>query len=256
MHRSGRHNVADPLSRNPNFKHLNALLAVTARNSTGNSVKGCTGNWSVQELHSDPASDTTASHAGQNCRRGASTPATGPNTTPLNTADNQHPADPTQPTSIDEQSATAQQPSSSETADDLHDVSWFDDFAEAYAADPDFAEDKKTPDFTFAAGLWWKGDCIVVLKSVDTKRLILQAFHAHPITVCTCLLMMGIHSIRTAALQNFTCFQPVQTMLHASLQSSVRRYPSKQMSSPCRCPKCKQGLAGKMEAYLCCSWWA
>ena len=29
VHRAGRHNVADPLSRNPAFKHLNALLAVS-----------------------------------------------------------------------------------------------------------------------------------------------------------------------------------------------------------------------------------
>ena len=106
----------------------------------------------MQELHSDPASDTTASHAGQKHRKGASTPATGANTTPLNTADKQHLADTTQPMSVDKQSAMAQQPSSSETADDLHDVSWFDDFAEAYAADPDFADDEKTAAFTFAAG--------------------------------------------------------------------------------------------------------
>ena len=72
----------------------------------------------MQELHSDPASATTASHAGQKRRKGASTPATGANTTPLNTADAQLPADPTQPMSVNEQSATAQQPSSSETADD------------------------------------------------------------------------------------------------------------------------------------------
>ena len=69
------------------------------------------------ELHSDPASDTTASHAGQKRRKGASTPATGANTTPLNTTDKQHLADPTQP-NVDKQSATAQQPSSLETVDD------------------------------------------------------------------------------------------------------------------------------------------
>ena len=45
---------------------------------------------------------------------------------------------------------------------------------------PNVADDAETADFTFAAGLWWKGDCIVVLKSADTKRLILQAFHDHP----------------------------------------------------------------------------
>ena len=179
VHRSGRHNVADPLSRNPEFKHLNALLAVTTRCSTGNSVKGSIGERSVQELHSGSASDTTAFHAGQKRRRGVSTPATGANTTPLNTADNQHLADLAQPMSIDEQSATGQPPSS-ESVDALHDVSLIDDFAEAYAADPDFADDEKTADFTFAAGLWWKGDRIVVPKSADTKRLVLQAFHDHP----------------------------------------------------------------------------
>ena len=180
MHGSGRHNVADPLSRNPNFKHLNALLAVTTRSSTGNSVRGSTGKQSVQDLHSDPASDTTASHAGQKRRKGASTPTTGANTTPLNTADDQHPADSTRPMSVHEQSATVQQPSSSGTAGDLHDISWYDVFAEAYAADPDFTDEEKTADLTFAAGLWWKADRIVVPKSADTKRLILQAFHDHP----------------------------------------------------------------------------
>ena len=51
------------------------------------------------------------------------------------------------------QSAIAQQRSSSETADDLHDDCWFDNFDEAYAADPDFADDdEKTADFTFVAG--------------------------------------------------------------------------------------------------------
>ena len=80
--------------------------------------------------------------------------------------------------SVHEQSATVvtvQQPSSSGTACDLHDISCFDDFAEAYATDPNFADEEKTADFTFAAGLWspWKGDGIVVPKSADTKRLIL-----------------------------------------------------------------------------------
>ena len=97
MHRSDRHNVVDPLSRNPNFKHLNALLAVTTRSSTGNSVRGSAGKRSVQDLRSDPASGTTASQSGQKRRKGASTPATSANTTPLNTAGDQHPADSTQP---------------------------------------------------------------------------------------------------------------------------------------------------------------
>ena len=36
VHRSGGRNVVDPLSRNPNFKYLNALLAVTTRSSSAN----------------------------------------------------------------------------------------------------------------------------------------------------------------------------------------------------------------------------
>ena len=71
--------------------------------------------------------------------------------------------------------STDQQPSSA--ADD---VSLIDDLTQAYAADPYFTDDEKTADLTFAAGLWWKGNCIVVPNSADTKRLILQAFHDHP----------------------------------------------------------------------------
>ena len=89
VHIPGKHHVTDPLSRNPNFKHLIALLAVITRNSTGNSVKGSTGKRSVQELPSNPVSDTTAPHAGQKRRKGACTPATGANTTSVNTADKQ-----------------------------------------------------------------------------------------------------------------------------------------------------------------------
>lgn len=43
-----RHNVADPLSPNPNFKQLNALLGVTTRSLTDNPDKGSKGKHSVQ----------------------------------------------------------------------------------------------------------------------------------------------------------------------------------------------------------------
>lgn len=121
VHRAGRHNVVDRLSRNPNFKHLNALLAV--------SIRGSTGKRSVQELHTAP--DTTASQAGQKRRKGVSSPATGANTIPLNTADKQQPA------------VSQPQSPSSETTDALHDVSLIDDLAEAYTADPLFADEAK-----------------------------------------------------------------------------------------------------------------
>ncbi|KAL0052364.1 hypothetical protein WJX82_000917 [Trebouxia sp. C0006] len=65
-------------------------------------------------------------------------------------------------------------------ADELTDHSLIDDIAEAYAADPFFADAAKTAEFIFAQSLWWKGDLIVVPDSKDTKRLILEAFHDHP----------------------------------------------------------------------------
>ena len=75
VHRSGRHNVADPLSHNPTFKQLKALLAITARSPTHKR--------SVQDMHSDPASDIAASQADQKPRKTATTPATGANTVPV-----------------------------------------------------------------------------------------------------------------------------------------------------------------------------
>ncbi|KAL0038535.1 hypothetical protein WJX77_009904 [Trebouxia sp. C0004] len=171
VHKAGRHNVADPLSRNPDSKSINALLAVTTRGSTGKR--------SVQELHSGPAPDFPASQAGQKRRRGASTPATGANTIPLDATSKQHSADcANSSSSSGSDSQDAQQ--SSAAADALPDVSLIDDLVEAYAADPYFADATKTAGLTYAQELWWKGDRIVVPNSVDTKRLILQAFHDHP----------------------------------------------------------------------------
>ena len=218
VHRAGRHNVADPLSRNPKFKHLNALLAVTTRSSTGNFVKGSTGKRSVQELHSDPASDTTASSAGQKRRKSVSTPATGANTIPLHTTSKQQSADSTLTISMDGLSAAAQPSSSSETDDDLYDISMIDDLAEAYAADPYSADDEKTADLTFASGLWWKGDCIVVPNSADTKRLILQGFHDHP--------MAGHHGVtKTLKVIKSRFYWP-------NADTEVRNYV-------CNCPSCQ-----------------
>ena len=56
-----------------------------------------------QSIHSDPASDVAASQADQKRRKGASTPATGADTIPLNTTNNQRSADSSQPMSIDGQ---------------------------------------------------------------------------------------------------------------------------------------------------------
>ena len=164
VHRAGRHNVADPLRRNPAFKHLNALLAVSTRGSTRKR--------SVQDLHADPATatDATAAWAGQKRRKAASTPATGANTIPVPAT--RHSADTTAST---EQTVTIDHPS-----DTIDDLSLVDNLVEGYAADPFFADDKRTAGLTFAQDLWWKGNRIVVPDSADTKKVILQAFHNHP----------------------------------------------------------------------------
>ena len=166
VHRAGRHNVADPLSRNPAFKHLNALLAVSTRGSTGKR--------SVQELHSGPPPDL--SQAGQKRKRGASTPATGANATPISSGQRTAVAANPNQQSVNPNAADQSSPA----MDDLAGNSLIDDIAEAYAADPVFADEEKTAGFTFAQSLWWKGDLIVVPDSTDTKRLILEAFHDHP----------------------------------------------------------------------------
>ena len=152
-------------------------------------------------------------------KKGAPTPATGAHTTPLSTISKQLSADHTsQTTSIDAQSAATQQPSSSETSDTLHDYSLINNLAEAYAADPYFANDEKTADLTFAAGLCWKGHCIVVPNSADTKRLILQAFHDHP--------MAGHHGVtKTLKAINGCFYWPNADM-------EVRNYV-------CKCPSCQ-----------------
>ena len=172
VHRPGRLNVADPLSRNPDFKHLNALLAVSTRGSTGKR--------SVQELHSDPASNSIATQAGQKRRRVAYTPATGANTIPLASAGKQRSADPAASFSSSGPDSQDAAQRASVSADPLSDVSLIDDLVEAYAADPYFADEAKTAGLTFAQDLWWKGDRIVVANSTDTKRVILEAFHGHP----------------------------------------------------------------------------
>ena len=121
VHRAGKHNVADPLSRNPAFKHLNALLAASHMKPSGKR--------SVSDLHSGPAPVFPAPYAGQKRRKGASTPATGVNTIPLSST--QHSAD------LAPSSSSAQQPVDNEIpfathplGDALDDISLIDDLAD------------------------------------------------------------------------------------------------------------------------------
>ena len=49
--------------------------------------------------------------------------------------------------------------------------------AEAYAADPIFADEKRTKRWTFTDNLWWDHDEIVVPDNKDIKRRIMSEFH-------------------------------------------------------------------------------
>ena len=70
VHRPGRHNVADPLSRNPDFKSLNALIAVATRSSANR--------------HSSSSSPATAAEpSAQKRKRNDDAPATGANSQPV-----------------------------------------------------------------------------------------------------------------------------------------------------------------------------
>ena len=64
--------------------------------------------------------------------------------------------------------------------DELPEPTLVDDIIEAYATDPFFADENKTAGMYVINGLWWKGDHFVVSDSPDTKRLILQDMHDHP----------------------------------------------------------------------------
>ena len=183
----------------------------------------------MQELHSDLAFDTIASHTSQKRRRGASKPAIGANTTPLNTADNQHPVDPTQPVSVDEQSAAAQQPPSSETAYDLHAVSWFDDFAEAYAGDSDFAIHYAI--FQISTCVWLNLLWTALGMKPFSKPLsfLIMAGHSRLPWILSCLIGPCLMTMLLASLQreyNSLLPRPV-TSLWAAQQRHKRYYHAK-----------------------------
>ena len=71
--------------------------------------------------------------------------------------------------------------SSAVDTDDVHDATFIDDIIEAYAADPFFADENNTAGMSLIEGLWWKEGRIVMPKSADTKRLVLEAMHDHPL---------------------------------------------------------------------------
>lgn len=65
--------------------------------------------------------------------------------------------------------------------DQLHDATFLEDILETYAVDPFFADDSNTVNMSFIQGLWWKEGRIVMPNSADTKQMVLQAMHDHPL---------------------------------------------------------------------------
>ena len=149
------------------------MLAVTTR--------------SAARKHDTPSSSSSSPavsapiEGGPQPARGKTSPASGANAVPVSkcrvdqAADtSQLFADPAAPSS-----SSASDAAPDDVDDQLH--TFVDDIIEAYAADPFFLDDANTADMSHIEGLWWKDGRVVVPDSVDTKRLILQAMHDHPL---------------------------------------------------------------------------
>ena len=77
LHREGRRNVADPLSRNPGFKQLNALIAVMQTRAQQNAMSPSSSSPST-------SGPTKANAKAGQKRKSDKTPASGVNTIELN----------------------------------------------------------------------------------------------------------------------------------------------------------------------------
>ena len=167
VHRPGRCNVADPLSRNPDFVALHALLAASKQPSS--------------------SSSSAAAPLGQ--KRNGVVPASGANTVPLGKrrkldsgvphAVITTPPSPAAEPAVESALDSAPASSSAVDTDDVHNTTFIDDIIEAHAADPFFADENNTAGMSLIEGLWWKEGRIVMPNSADTKRLVLEAMHDH-----------------------------------------------------------------------------
>ena len=213
VHRSGRHNVADPLSRNPSFWALNTLLAVTTRSAaheaapelpssssslpasapalghnpgntspalSGRPVRACRCTAAQQpsaQAHAAAPSSPSSTPASE--LRGGRTPATGANTTPVGASRGSAAQ---QPSADAHAPAEPSSPTSSSSSDPIADpVDLIQEITEAYVADLFFEDDANTAGMSYAEGPWWRDGRIVVPDSKDTKLLILKAMHDHPL---------------------------------------------------------------------------
>ena len=164
VHKPGKFNVADPLSRNPSFRTLSVVLAVATRRQTQSRRPAAETVTDTVTPTVDTAAETVtdtvtptaanAAPAAKRRRRGDSTAE------PANTEQD----DVTTVTDAD----------AADTADIVSRIS------EAYAADPMFADGDHTKRWMFTDNLWWDHDQIVVPKDQKVKRIILREFHDSP----------------------------------------------------------------------------
>ena len=173
VHRRGHRNVADQLSRGPDFVALHAVLAVMTRSAANRQ-----------------SSSSSAAAAPLSQKRNGDVPASGANTVPLSKRRKYDSGVPhavvgTPPSAAAEpaaESAVDSAPASGSAVDtdDVHDATFIDDIIETYAADSFFADENNTAGMSLIEGLWWKETRIVMPNSADTKRLIVEAMHDHP----------------------------------------------------------------------------
>ena len=135
------------------------------------------------------SSSAAAAPLGQ--KRNGVAPASGANTVPLGKRRKldsgvPHAVIATPPSTAAEPAAesaldSAPASSSAVDTDDVHNATFIADIIEAHAADPIFADESNTAGMSLIEGLWWKEGCIVMPNSADTKRLVLEAMHDHPL---------------------------------------------------------------------------
>ena len=149
VYREGRHNVADPLSRNPRFKCAAVRLAVSTR--AANRSKQTNSQQAVETTQTQsqptdliPPESVSTAVSSKSQTTEVSTPATGVNTTPIGNVD------------------------------------FVQRIAEAYANDTDFSAAVQPLGMQFLEGLWWKGDQIAVPDNRELRRSIIKELHDAP----------------------------------------------------------------------------
>ena len=153
VHKPGKFNVADPLSRNPSFKAIVPILAVATRRQA-------------------QASQTTDTIPAADRRSTAAAPRTAPAAKRRRL--NDHTAEPVAPAPDTDMTEHDMLPDAVDIADIASRI------AEAYAADPAFSDEKRTKNWTFTDNLWWDHDEIVVPDNIEIKRMIMHEFHDTP----------------------------------------------------------------------------